>query len=137
MELIVRTELFIVLRYLKPRRNAVSVITLLSIIGVMLGVAVMIVVLAVMTGFTDIMKEKLIQTQAHLHVSALQHPIEDIQSVQEKYKAIGAVHSAPVINQVAMLQNGQKFTPKLVMGVLLEDIKDVTLSQNPPPVFRT
>lgn len=120
-----RTELFIALRYLKPRRNAVSVITLLSIIGVMLGVAVMIVVLAVMTGFTDIMKEKLIQTQAHLHVSALQHPIEDIQSVQEKYKAIGAVHSAPVINQVAMLQNGQKFTPKLVMGVLLEDIKDV------------
>ena len=66
-----KTELFIALRYLKPRRNAVSVITLISVIGVMLGVAVMIVVLAVMTGFTDIMKSKLIQTQAHIHVSGL------------------------------------------------------------------
>ena len=42
-----RTELFIALRYLKPRRSAVSVITLISIIGVMLGVAVLVVVLAV------------------------------------------------------------------------------------------
>ena len=120
-----RTEFFIALRYLKPRRNAVSVITLLSIIGVMLGVAVMIVVLAVMTGFTDIMKNKLIQTQAHLHVSAVQHPIMDVEDVQKKLKAAGAIHSAPVINQVAMLQNGERFTPKLVMGVLLDDVKNV------------
>ncbi len=103
MIFIVKTELFIALRYLKPRRNAVSVITLISIIGVTLGVAVMIVVLAVMTGFTDIMKSKLIQTQAHLHVTARHYPISDIASVTDKLKSAGAVHSAPVISQVAMM----------------------------------
>jgi len=64
-------ELFLAGRYLKPRRNAVSLITLSSILGVTLGVAVLMVVLAVMTGFTDLMKEKLIATQAHFQIRAV------------------------------------------------------------------
>ena len=55
-----RVELFLAGRYLRPRRNVVSLITFSSILGVTLGVAVLLVVLAVMTGFTDLMKEKLI-----------------------------------------------------------------------------
>lgn len=120
-----RTELFIALRYLKPRRNAVSVITLISVIGVMLGVAVMIIVLAVMTGFTDIMKNKLIQTQAHLHVSGRYYPIMDVNYVRSKLSEAGALHSAPVIAQVAMLQNHRNFAPKLVLGVNANDISKV------------
>lgn len=120
-----RTELFIALRYLKPRRSAVSVITLISIIGVMLGVAVMIVVLAVMTGFTDIMKDKIIQTQAHLHVSGRYYPIMDVESVRTAMVSAGAVHSAPVISQVAMLQHRGNFTPKLVLGVNADDVRQV------------
>ena len=50
------TELFLAWRYFKPKRSAVSVITLLSVIGVALGVCVLIVVIAVMTGFTDHLK---------------------------------------------------------------------------------
>ena len=61
-------ELFLALRYLKPRRNAVSLITLTSILGVSLGVAVLIIVMAVMTGFTGEMKNKLIETQAHFQI---------------------------------------------------------------------
>ena len=90
----------------------------------MLGVAVMIVVLAVMTGFTDIMKEKLIQTQAHLHVTSLRYPLMNVAEIQQKFKDAGALQSAPVITQVAMLQQGRNFTPKLVMGVNLEDIRN-------------
>ena len=45
-------EFFLAARYLKPRRNAVSLITLTSILGVTLGVTVLIVVMAVMSGFT-------------------------------------------------------------------------------------
>lgn len=120
-----RTEFFIALRYLKPRRSAVSVISLISVIGVMLGVAVMIVVLAVMTGFTDIMKEKLIQTQAHVHVSGRYYPIMDVDYVKKKLTEAGATHSAPVIAQVAMLQNYKNFTPKLVLGVNAEDVRQV------------
>ena len=62
------TELFLAGRYLKPKRNAVSLITLSSVLGVTLGVAVLMVVLAVMTGFTDLMKQKLVETQASFGV---------------------------------------------------------------------
>ena len=63
-----RTEFFLALKYLRPKRNAVSVITCISIVGVTLGVAVLLVVLAVMTGFTNLMKDKLMQTGAHIQV---------------------------------------------------------------------
>ena len=46
--------LFLALKYLKPKRSVASVITCVSILGVMLGVAVVIVVRSVMTGFGDI-----------------------------------------------------------------------------------
>ena len=65
-----RTELFLTGRYLRPKRSAVSLITVLSILGVTLGVAVLMVVVAVMTGFTDLMKEKLIETQAHFQITS-------------------------------------------------------------------
>ena len=52
-----KTELFLAWKFLKPRRNMVSLITVTSILGVTLGVAVLMIVLAVMTGFTDMMKK--------------------------------------------------------------------------------
>jgi len=82
------TELFLAGRYLKPRRSAVSLITVLSILGVTLGVAVLIVVLAVMTGFTDLMKEKLIETQAHFQVRPLYGGV--IYDPDEAVKAVEA-----------------------------------------------
>lgn len=118
-----RTELFLALRYLRPRRSAVSIITLISMIGVMLGVAVLIVVLSVMTGFTDIMKEKLIQTQAHLHVTNGRYIIHDVPPVEEAIRKAGGVNAAPVIAMPALLQNGSQFVPKLVMGVDSEKIR--------------
>ncbi len=44
-------ELFLAMRYLRPRRTFVSVITVLSFLGVTLGVGALIVVLSVMAGF--------------------------------------------------------------------------------------
>src|SRR2546430_4193904 len=44
-------SLFLALRYLKPKRTFLSIITLISVLGVMLGVTVLILVISVMTGF--------------------------------------------------------------------------------------
>ena len=44
-------SLFLALRYLKPKRTSISIITLISILGVMLGITVLVVVISVMTGF--------------------------------------------------------------------------------------
>ena len=52
--------LFLALKYLKPKRSVASVITFVSVVGVMLGVAAVIVVRSVMTGFGDIWEEKII-----------------------------------------------------------------------------
>ena len=63
-------ELFLALRYLRPRRTFVSVITVLSFLGVTLGVAALIVVLSVMTGFREEFDEKIIGFNAHITVAS-------------------------------------------------------------------
>ncbi|MDR0932670.1 MAG: ABC transporter permease [Victivallales bacterium] len=119
-----RTELFLSGRYLKPRRNAVSLITALSVLGVTLGVAVLIVVLAVMTGFTDLMKAKLVETQAHFQVrpeygNVIYSPAVAIEAI----KKIGG-RAAAVIQSPVIVQRDKSLDPRVVMfGTTVNDLK--------------
>jgi lipoprotein-releasing system permease protein len=61
-------ELLLALRYLRPKRSFVSIITLISILGVMLGVAVLIIVISVMSGFDRELREKVFGFTAHLKI---------------------------------------------------------------------
>ena len=61
-----RFSLFLALKYLKPKRSVTSVITCVSVIGVLLGVAVVIIVRAVMTGFGDLWQEKILDFKPHV-----------------------------------------------------------------------
>src|SRR5208283_662481 len=61
-------EAFLALRYLRPRRTFVSVITVISIVGVLLGVAVLIIVIAVMSGFDQEWRHTILSFDAHLKV---------------------------------------------------------------------
>src|SRR5438105_13986632 len=61
-------ELLLALRYLRPKRTFVSVITLISVLGVSLGVAVLIIVISVMTGFDHQLREKILGFNTHLKV---------------------------------------------------------------------
>ena len=61
-------ELLLALRYLRPKRTFVSIITLISILGVALGVAVLIIVISVMSGFDHDMREQILGFQSHLKV---------------------------------------------------------------------
>ena len=61
-------ELFLALRYLRPKRTFVSVITLISVIGVTLGVAVLIIVISVMSGFDKETRDRLLGFNAHMRV---------------------------------------------------------------------
>ncbi len=63
-------ELLLALRYLRPKRTFVSIITLISIVGVMLGVAVLIIVISVMSGFDRDLRDKVFGFNAHLKVIA-------------------------------------------------------------------
>lgn len=61
-------SLFLALRYLKPKRTYVSIITLISVLGVALGVTVLIVVIAVMTGFEKKLEKLILGFEPHLMV---------------------------------------------------------------------
>src|SRR3954451_21977595 len=62
-------ELFLALRYLRPKRTFVSIITIISILGVMLGVAVLMIVIAVMSGFDREWRERILSFNAHLKIT--------------------------------------------------------------------
>jgi len=113
-------ELFIGLRYLKAKRKStfISIITFISIAGVALGVMALIVVLAVMTGFEEDLKEKILGTNAHVVVIRNGAPMDDYRQVMEKLKAMPEVIAAtPFIYNQVMLSSG-----KNVSGVVLRGI---------------
>jgi lipoprotein-releasing system permease protein len=116
-------ELLIGLRYLKAKRKStfISIITFISTAGVMLGVMALIIVLAVMTGFEEDLKEKILGTNAHVVVVRNGAPMENYRQVMERLKGFkGVVAATPFIYNQVMLSSG-----KNVSGVVLRGI-DVT-----------
>src|SRR5712671_2137846 len=88
-------ELLLALRYLRPKRTFVSVITLISMIGVTLGVAVLIIVISVMSGFDKELREKILGFNAHLKVFKVDATLRDYVPV------MNVVASNPSVRGVA------------------------------------
>jgi lipoprotein-releasing system permease protein len=74
-------ELLLALRYLRPRRSFVSIITLISIIGVALGVAVLIIVISVMSGFGHDLRDKILGFKAPIEIQAFEKPMDNYEDV--------------------------------------------------------
>src|SRR5947208_14012687 len=94
-------ELFLALRYLRPKRTFVSVITLISVIGVMLGVAVLIIVISVMSGFDKQLRDKILGFNAHLRVVK---PDSTISNYQALISLISSNRDVTVVALVLMEQ---------------------------------
>jgi len=114
-------EWFIGLRYLKAKRKQtfISIITVISIAGVMVGVMALIVVLAVMSGFEKTLKEKILGTQAHLNLlKASQEGLDQYQEVTKRVEETkGVASAAPFIISQVMLSSESN-----VFGVVLKGI---------------
>ena len=118
-----RTELFLALRHLRPRRSAVSLITVTSLVGVILGVTVLMVVLAVMTGFTERMKQKLVETQAHFQIDDQAYVINDPTKIVETVQKHGG-RACPVMQGPVLAQYRGALDPGvMIFGVNAEDLK--------------
>src|ERR1700687_705235 len=74
-------ELLLALRYLRPKRTFVSVITLISVLGVTLGVAVLIIVISVMSGFDRQLRDKILGFSPHLRVVDPKRTLKHYQDV--------------------------------------------------------
>jgi lipoprotein-releasing system permease protein len=70
-------ELMLALRYLRPKRTSVSFITLISVAGVMLGVAVLLIVIAVMSGFDRELRDRIVSFNAHLRIEPARGTLQD------------------------------------------------------------
>jgi lipoprotein-releasing system permease protein len=117
-------ESFISLRYLRAKRKQVfvSVITLISIAGIVLGVAALIVVLAVMNGFETDLRDKILGINAHAVLMQYTGPMRDYRLVQEVVDATpGVVASTPFIYSQAMVKNGDAVSGVVLRGLSLKD----------------
>ena len=119
-------ELFLALRYLRPRRTFVSVITVISVVGVTLGVAVLIIVIAVMSGFDREWRERILSCNAHLRVIPAERKVMRdyavVQSVVTTNPAVRGV--APfVIGQVLIKSQPQPGTGSaMIRGPILRGV---------------
>ena len=113
-------ELFIGLRYLRAKRKQtfVSVITFISILGITVGVTALIIVLSVMGGFEDDIKEKILGVNAHIVLTELGPTMVDYETVIDTAKRTdGVLGAAPFIYSQAMLS-----TPGGVVGVAVRGL---------------
>ncbi len=113
-------ELFLALRYLRPKRTFVSVITLICVIGVMLGVAVLIIVISVMTGFDQQLRDKIIGFNAHLKVYHHEELLRDYSEVVKKILTHTEVVAASpfVLGQVIVKSQPAEGRPKVMAPVV-------------------
>ncbi len=125
-----RYEWFIGLRYLKAKRKQtfISIITIISIVGVMVGVMTLIVVLAVMSGFEKTLKEKILGTQAHLVLlKASQEGMDHYEEVAKKVQEVkGVVYAAPFIFNQVMLSSESNVSGVVIKGIDPDRVGKVT-----------
>ena len=111
--------LFLALKYLKPKRSVASVITCVSILGVMLGVAVVIVVRSVMTGFGDIWEEKILDFKPHVSLLPMQgNVISGENEIAERIRKIpGVTCVTPEIDTRVLLSCRGRVLAPVILGV--------------------
>ena len=111
--------LFLALKYLKPKRSVASVITCVSILGVMLGVAVVIIVRSVMTGFGDIWEEKILDFKPHISLVPQEgNVILGEAAVAERLRAIpGVTCVTPEIDTRVLLSYRGRVLAPVILGV--------------------
>jgi lipoprotein-releasing system permease protein len=117
-------ELFISLRYLRARRKQVfvSIITFISIAGIFLGVAALIIVLAVMNGFETDLRNKILGINSHIVLMEYSGAMRNHQRVMREVAQIpGVVAATPFIYSQAMLKNGGNVTGIVLRGLSTEE----------------
>ncbi|MGH9199428.1 MAG: ABC transporter permease, partial [Acidimicrobiia bacterium] len=115
-----RYELFIGLRYLHARRREtfISLITVISILGVMIGVMTLNVVMAVMTGFEEVLRDRLLGINAHVAVVNPGDYLTGYEQLTERIGRVqGVVAASPAVYGQVMVSSRNRVTGVVVRGV--------------------
>jgi len=116
-----RYELFIALRYLKARRKQAftSIVSFVSVLGIAVGVAALVIALALLTGFQQDIQSKIIGANAHIVIwSAGSAPMADYDEVVRRAsEADGVVNASGVVLQPAAINNSYKQVFAMFKGI--------------------
>ena len=108
---------FLALRYLTPKRTFVSIITLISTVGVMLGVTVLILVIAVMTGFDRELRQKVVDWDAHILVGS-EDVLRNWRDLTVKIRSTpGVVGTAPYVQGPVIVEYQQQRIAPVIRGI--------------------
>ena len=124
-------ELFIGLRYTRARQRTrfISVISIISIVGIALGMTVLITVLSVMNGFQREIRTRILGVASHVQISSADNRITDWQSVAATASRNAEVMAAaPYVSAQGLLSNGSAVRGAFIRGVdpaLEEKVSDI------------
>jgi lipoprotein-releasing system permease protein len=113
-------ELFVSLRYLlaKRRQTFISLVTIISIAGVAVGVMALIVVLAVMNGFQEDWRTRILGITSHVVVGSFTGTVSDYQDLVKKVDGEpGVVASTPFIYTQVMISSGKNVSGAILRGI--------------------
>jgi lipoprotein-releasing system permease protein len=115
-------------RYLRARRKEgfISVIAGFSFLGIMLGVATLIIVLSVMNGFRHELLDKIVGINGHIFVAAIDKPLDDYAEVADRISKVYGIKSAiPLVEGQAFASSTSGGSGVLVRGVRGQDISRI------------
>ena len=116
-------------RYLRARRREgfISVIAGFSFLGIMLGVATLIIVMAVMNGFRKELLDKILGLNGHLLVQPLESPLTDWKDVAERISQVQGIRlAAPVVDGQALGSSPFNAAGVFVRGIRADDLNSLT-----------
>jgi lipoprotein-releasing system permease protein len=127
-------ERMVAWRYLRSRRKetVISVIASISFLGIMLGVATLIVVMAVMNGFRAELLTRILGINGHLIITPIDMPLEDYAAIADRINKVqGVKYAVPLIDGQVLAQGSVgSGTGALVRGIRGEDLAKITLVAN-------
>ncbi len=116
-------------RYLRARRKEgfISVIAGFSFLGIMLGVATLIIVMAVMNGFRKELLDKILGLNGHILVQPLESPLTDWKDVADRISQVQGIRlAAPVVDGQALASSPWNASGVLVRGIRADDLNNLT-----------
>ncbi len=119
-------EWMLSLRYLRARRKEgfISVIAGFSFLGIVLGVATLIIVMAVMNGFRGELLDKILGLNGHLLIQPLEKPLNDWEEVAGRIAAVKGIRlAAPIVEGQALASSPFNAGGVLVRGIRLKDLE--------------
>ena len=125
-----KLEFLIAWRYLKSKRKEgfISIIAIFSFIGIMIGVATLIIVMSVMNGFRFELVNRILGINAHLTIYSKDGHIKNYQEIINNIQKLNNIkYVNPIIESQAMLATSSKNFGGLVRGISLEDLKNKKL----------